>query len=161
MANSNPPQAGQWFYIQSNLTDSAGNTYVANVKAANASPGAQIILWPLLQPNSYNVLWKYENGYIIGALNSGFEPGLVLDVDSGNNVILNDPGQTFPQEWIFSDDGTFTNSNGLVLDVVGGSAQSGASLIIDVSAQKSSQQWVFRLSPGLCADMVLYPERAD
>jgi hypothetical protein len=34
MANSNFPQAGLWFYIQSNLIDSAGNTYVANVEVA-------------------------------------------------------------------------------------------------------------------------------
>jgi len=54
----NPPQAGQWFYIQSPLSDSIGNTYVANVNAASLEQGTSVILWPL-QPNSPNVLWQY------------------------------------------------------------------------------------------------------
>jgi hypothetical protein len=40
MANSNFPQAGLGFYIQSNLTDSAGNTYVANVEVAEVAGAA-------------------------------------------------------------------------------------------------------------------------
>jgi hypothetical protein len=142
MANSNPPQAGQWFYIQSNLTDSAGNIYVANVQGANASPDAQIILWPL-QPNSYNTLWKYENGRIVSALSSVFDPGLVWDINglSTKYVVLMSPDQAYLPQWIFNDDGTISNQDGQVLDIVGGVAQSGASLVIDVSAQSPSQQW--------------------
>src|ERR1700677_156467 len=110
MASINPPQAGQWFYIQSPLSDSYGNTYVANIEAANASPGAQIILWPL-QPNSYNALWKYENGNIVSPLTAPGIPFLVLDssVSSTNSVALNSRTGSSSQQWTFNDDGTITN----------------------------------------------------
>jgi len=145
MASSNPPQAGQWFYIQSPLSDSYGNTYVVNIEAANASPGAQIILWPL-QPNSYNALWKYENGNIVSPLTAPGIPFLVLDssVSSTNSVALNSRTGSSSQQWTFNDDGTITNqSNGFVLDIAGGAAQSWASLVTNSAAQGSSasQQW--------------------
>lgn len=144
MANSNPPQAGQWFYIQSNLTDSSGRTYVANIEAANASPGAQIILWPL-QPNFYNVLWKYENGNIVSKLTAPGIPFLVLDssVSSANSVTLNSRTESSSQQWTFNDDGTISNQGGgFVLDIAGGVAQSWASLVVDPVGQSSaSQQW--------------------
>ncbi|HEY2039088.1 MAG TPA: ricin-type beta-trefoil lectin domain protein, partial [Edaphobacter sp.] len=142
MANSNPPQAGQWFYIQSNLTDSSGRTYVANVEAANASPGAQIILWPL-QPNSYNTLWQFKNGTIVSALGS---QDLVLDTSyaaPNTWVVLNSANGNSSQQWTFNEDGTITNqSNSQALDIEIGVAQTGAWLNVDAAAQSSaSQQW--------------------
>jgi hypothetical protein len=147
MANSNFPQG--WFYIQSNLTDSIGRTCVANVEAANASPGAQIILWPF-QPNAYNTLWQFNSnpdntgyGTITTALGT---QDLVLDTwyEAPNTwVVLNSPNKnSSSQQWTFDPStGTFSNQDGLVLDIAGGSAQSGAWLSMDASAQKSSQQW--------------------
>ena len=147
MANSNFPQG--WFYIQSNLTDSISRTCVANVEAANASPGAQIILWPF-QPNAYNTLWRFNSnpdntgyGTITTALGT---QDLVLDtsyVAPNTWVVLNSPNKnSFSQQWTFDPGtGTFSNQDGLVLDIAGGSAQSGAWLSMDASAQKSSQQW--------------------
>jgi hypothetical protein len=140
MANSNPPQAGQWFYIQSPLTDSIGNTYVANVEAANASPGAQIILWPL-QPNSYNALWQYKNGTIASALGN---QDLVLDtsyVAPNTWVVLNSANGNSSQQWIFSEDGTISNQDGLVLDIETGSAGSGQWLNVDAAQGSPSQEW--------------------
>ena len=68
MASSNIPQPGQWFYLQSALTDSTGTAYVANVDGASRSAGTKIIYWPL-QPNFYNVLWQYtQEGFIMSAL---------------------------------------------------------------------------------------------
>ena len=146
MANSSIPQG--WFYIHTNLLDSVGRICVANVEAANASPGTQIILWPF-QPNAYNTLWQFNGnpdntayGTITTALG---KQTLVLDasyVAPNTWVVLNSPNGNSSQQWTFDPDtGTFSNQNGLVLDIAGGSAQSGAWLSIDVSAQTSSQQW--------------------
>jgi len=147
MANSNFPQG--WFYIQSNLPDSIGRICVANVEAANASPGAQIILWPF-QPNAYNTLWQFNSnpdntgyGTITTALGN---QELVLDtsyVAPNTWVVLNSLNKnSSSQQWAF-DPGTgmFSNQDNVVLDIAGGSAQSGAWLSVDSPAQKSSQQW--------------------
>jgi hypothetical protein len=57
-------------------------------------------------------------------------------------VVLNSSNGGSSQQWTFNPGtGTFSNQDGLVLDIAGGSVQSGAWLSIDVSAQKSSQQW--------------------
>jgi len=150
MANSNTPQTGQWFYLQSALTDSIGTTYVANVDGASRSPGTKIIYWPL-QPNFYNVLWQYtQEGFIMSALGDL----LVLDLGEafdwsgvrGNYVVLNPLNIELSktQMWTFNEDGTITNqSNGLVLDVAGGVSSAGASVVVYplVDGPPSWQTW--------------------
>jgi len=156
---SNPPQTGQWFYIQSPLSDSIGNTYVANVSGGIRSQGTSVILWPL-QPNSSNVLWTYFEGYICSAL---YPPvispyGVVLDLGdefnwngvTGNYVVLNPYTGANSQQWTFNDDGTISNqSNGLVLDIAGGVAQAGAGMVVypAVEGPPAWQQWSAALPP--------------
>jgi hypothetical protein len=142
MANSNTPQDGQWFYIQSNATDSIGKTYVANVEGADRLPGANIILWPL-QPNSYNVLWRYYANMILTAV-SPLLLALDLGGEGNTEVVLNNAAAGSSMQWIFNEDGTITNqSNGLVLSIAGGDAQSGASLVASPAGQTppAAQQW--------------------
>jgi hypothetical protein len=139
MANSNFPEG--WFYIQSPLTDNIGRTLAANVQGSVASPGAQIIVWPL-QPNSYNTLWQFKNGTIASALGN---QELVLDtsyVAPNTWVVLNSANGSSSQQWTFnSDTGTISNQGGLVLDINTGSAYQGAWLNVDSAAQRTSQQW--------------------
>jgi hypothetical protein len=156
---SNPPQTGQWFYIQSPLSDSIGNTYVANVSGGSDAPGTSVILWPL-QPNSPNVLWQYSDGYIFSALFpllvGSF--GVVLDLGdefnwngvTGNYVVLNKHNGASSQKWTFNDDGTISNqNNGLVLDIAGGVAQAGAWMVVypAVEGPPAWQQWSAALPP--------------
>jgi hypothetical protein len=150
----NPPQANQWFYIQSPLSDSIGNTYVANVSGASTNNGTSVILWPL-QPNSPNVLWTYTDGFIFSALQA---LGFVLDLGDefnwngvmGNYVVLNPYTGANSQQWTFNDDGTISNqSNGLVLDIAGGVAQAGAWMVVYPAVQgpPTWQQWSAALPP--------------
>jgi len=106
MANSNPSQGGQWFYIQSKSPDSNGNTQLVTVQGANTSAGSAIQLWTL-QPNSYEGLpnrykglWKYENGCIVSAIGS---LGLVLDacnyIAPNTWVVLNPANNASSQQY--------------------------------------------------------------
>lgn len=151
MANTNPPQAGQWFYIQSKFPDNNGNNQIVTVQGANTSPGATIQLWTL-QPNSYNGLpnlynglWKYENGCIVSAIGS---LGLVMDASSyiapNTWVVLNTSNGASSQQWTFNDDGTIANQSdsGLVLDIGDHIVRQGEWLEVDAAAQESqTQQW--------------------
>jgi hypothetical protein len=150
MASSNPPQAGQWFYIQSKSPDSNGNTQLVTVQGANTSPNSTIQLWTL-QPNSYeglpnryNGLWKYENGCIVSAIGS---LGLVMDACSyiapNTWVVLNPASNASSQQWTFNDDGTITNQSktGLVLDIEVGITQQGQWLNVDMANGSQTQEW--------------------
>jgi hypothetical protein len=152
MANTNPPQSGQWFYIQSQFPDNNGNNQIVTVQGANTSPGAIIQLWTL-QPNSYaglpgnyNGLWQYdENGCIVSAIGN---QKLVMDAslykDPNTWVVLNTNSGSSSQQWTFNDDGTITNqsNNGLVLDIGDHIVQQGEWLEVDAAAQGSqTQQW--------------------
>lgn len=151
MANSNPPQAGQWFYIQSKFPDSNGNTQLVTVQGANTSPNSVIQLWAL-QPNSYeglpnryNGLWKYdESSCIVSAIGN---LGLVLDASSyvapNTWVVLNTANGSSSQQWAFNDDGTITNQSktGLVLDIEIGKTQQGQWLNVDMANGNQTQQW--------------------
>jgi hypothetical protein len=150
MASSNPPQAGQWFYIQSKSPDSNGNTQLVTVQGANTSPNSAIQLWTL-QPNSYeglpnryNGLWKYENGCIVSAIGS---LGLVLDACNYKSpniwVVLNPANGASSQQWTFNDDGTIANQSqaGLVLDIEVGITQQGQWLNVDAANGNQTQQW--------------------
>ena len=152
MANSNPPQAGQWFYIQSKSPDSNGNTQLVTVQGANTSPNSIIQLWTLQPnsyaglPNNYNGLWQYENGCIVSAIGN---QKLVMDAsfyeEPNTWVVLNASNGTSSQQWILNDDGTITNQRktGLVLDIEVGKTQQGQWLNVDMANGSQTQQWSF------------------
>jgi hypothetical protein len=120
-----------WSYIQSGLTTDQSNPLVATIQEGTSN----VVLSPV-QPSSSNQLWQITpDGRILSATEGNPVMTLGSQLGGGQNgnyiVTAASPVQTDSTlQWIFNDQSMLINaSNGLALNVEGGSANENTPLI--------------------------------
>ena len=107
--------------------------------------GGNVITYP--KHGAQNQLWKWKDGSLISKM------GYAMDVKDGNpeegtNVISWEPHGGENQKWRMEGDKIFSEFNGMVLDISGGSYDSKAEIIVwplKSSEEVDNQSWELEL----------------
>ncbi|GGG92791.1 hypothetical protein GCM10007422_02380 [Pedobacter zeae] len=141
---ASPIMMGEWFYLKTNMPNSAGDhsVYVMTVSDTNISAGTPVVIQPL-NPGSPTQLWRMQgDGVIVNSLN----PGLALaSTPDDHNVTLEATGGSYWVQWFLMSNGmlaTGSSGDNFYLNVQGGgNATAGQNLITYGFSTASNELW--------------------